>query len=326
MLATAAGCHGWLTECEHGWLTECEHGWLTECESPLIDPSLLLWVTPHCSCGSQVNGCFDAGMAYVSLSRVRTLGGLRFQKHCPNSLDCNGCAACACSLTPHAVRAHPEVKAFYAMSHELSATAAAFAERLEEAVAAAPTVPAPTVPAPTVPAPTVPAPTIPAPTDPALAAPSEPNASLPLPLPSLIAAAADNSASRSAAAASAGCNSAAPPAPPAPPPAPPVPMPAPPSCLPNCMPPLGSHVRKTLSDAARALRCLGPREIAELAASLAQRIDVPQALRVQAHALHVKAIALSPGDVGDAPKERDAIQGWWTVPPVQDTKVRLALG
>ena len=287
MLATAAGCHGWLTECE----------------SPLIDPSLLLWVTPHCSCGSQVNGCFDAGMAYVSLSRVRTLGGLRFQKHCPNSLDCDGCAACACSLTPHAVRAHPEVKAFYAMSHELSATAAAFAERLEEAVAAAPTVPAPTIPAPT---------------DPALASPSEPNASLPLPLPSLIAAAADNSASRSAAAASAGCNSAAPPAPP---PAPPVPMPAPPSC-----PPLGSHVRKTLSDAARALRCLGPREIAELAASLAQRIDVPQALRVQAHALHVKAIALSPGDVGDAPKERDAIQGWWTVPPVQDTKVRLALG
>ena len=214
------------------------------------------------------------------------------------------------------------MKAFYAMSHELSATAAAFAERLEEAVAAAPTVPAPTVPAPTVPAPTVPAPTIPAPTDPALASPSEPNASLPLPLPSLIAAAADNSASRSAAAASAaasaGCNSAAPPAPP---PAPPVPMPAPPSC-----PPLGSHVRKTLSDAARALRCLGPREIAELAASLAQRIDVPQALRVQAHALHVKAITLSPGDVGDAPKERDAIQGWWTVPPVQDTKVRLALG
>ena len=252
-------------------------------------------------------------MAYVSLSRVRTLGGLRFQKHCPNSLDCDGCAACACSLTPHAVRAHPEVKAFYAMSHELSATAAAFAERLEEAVAAAPTVPAPTIPAPT---------------DPALASPSDPNASLPLPLPSLIAAAADDSASRSAAAASAGCNSAGcnSAAPPAPPPAPPVPMPAPPSCLPNCMPPLGSHVRKTLSDAARALRCLGPREIAELAASLAQRIDVPQALRVQAHALHVKAIALSPGDVGDAPKERDAIQGWWTVPPVQDTKVRLALG
>jgi hypothetical protein len=47
---------------------------------------------------------------------------------------------------------------------------------------------------------------------------------------------------------------------------------------------------------------------------------------VQAHALHVKAIALSPGEVGDAPnmapKERDAIQGWWTVPPVQDTKAR----
>ena len=250
-------------------------------------------------------------MAYVSLSRVRTLGGLRFQKHCPNSLDCDGCTACACSLTPQAVRAHPEVKAFYAMSHELSATAAAFAQRLEEVVAAAPTVPAPTVPAPTVPAPTVPAPTIPAPTIPAptvpaptvpaLASPSEPNASLPL--PSLEAAAADDSAASNAAAAS-----------------------TPPSCLPNCLPPLGTHVRKALSDAARALRCLGPRETAELAASLAQRIDVPQALRVQAHALHIKAIALSPGEVGDAPnkapKERDAIQGWWTVPPVQDTKAR----
>ena len=230
-------------------------------------------------------------MAYVSLSRVRTLGGLRFQKHCPNSLDCDGCTACACSLTPQAVRAHPEVKAFYAMSHELSATAAAFAQRLEEVVAAAPTIPAPTVPAPTVPAPTIPA----------LASPSEPNASLPL--PSLEAAAADDSAASNAAAAS-----------------------TPPSCLPNCLPPLGTHVRKALSDAARALRCLGPRETAELAASLAQRIDVPQALRVQAHALHVKAIALSPGEVGDAPnmapKERDAIQGWWTVPPVQDTKAR----
>ena len=258
----------------------------------LIAPSLLLL---------QVNGCFDAGMAYVSLSRVRTLGGLRFQKHCPNSLDCDGCTACACSLTPQAVRAHPEVKAFYAMSHELSATAAAFAQRLEEVVAAAPTIPAPTVPAPTVPAPTVPAPTVPAPTVPALASPSEPNASLPL--PSLEAAAADDSAASNAAAAS-----------------------TPPSCLPNCLPPLGTHVRKALSDAARALRCLGPRETAELAASLAQRIDVPQALRVQAHALHVKAIALSPGEVGDAPnmapKERDAIQGWWTVPPVQDTKAR----
>ena len=58
----------------------------------------------------QVNGCFDAGMAYVSLSRVRTLQGLTFQRHCRNSLDCTGCHQCYCQLTPGAIRAHQDVK------------------------------------------------------------------------------------------------------------------------------------------------------------------------------------------------------------------------
>ena len=40
----------------------------------------------------QTSGCFDAGMAYVAISRVRSLGGLRFRRLCPDSLSCAGCA------------------------------------------------------------------------------------------------------------------------------------------------------------------------------------------------------------------------------------------
>ena len=40
----------------------------------------------------QTTGCFDAGMAYVAISRVRSLGGLRFRRLCPDSLSCAGCA------------------------------------------------------------------------------------------------------------------------------------------------------------------------------------------------------------------------------------------
>ena len=40
----------------------------------------------------QTTGCFDAGMAYVAISRVRSLDGLRFRRLCPDSLSCAGCA------------------------------------------------------------------------------------------------------------------------------------------------------------------------------------------------------------------------------------------
>ena len=77
----------------------------------------------------QVNGCFDPGMCYVSLSRVRKLSGLRFQRHCPHSLDCEGCSTCALRLTPASVRAHQDVTTYYALALELEAATNAAAER-----------------------------------------------------------------------------------------------------------------------------------------------------------------------------------------------------
>ena len=64
--------------------------------------------------------------------------------------------------------------------------------------------------------------------------------------------------------------------------------------------------------------------MARLAAQLAERIDVPQPLRVVASALHAKAQALNPGQRGEASSGRGrratGVEGWWTVPPQQDTK------
>ena len=54
----------------------------------------------------QTSGCFD--MAYVSLSRVRSLGGLRFQRHCMNNLRAKG-APRARALSAADVRAHADV-------------------------------------------------------------------------------------------------------------------------------------------------------------------------------------------------------------------------
>ena len=70
----------------------------------------------------------------------------------------------------------------------------------------------------------------------------------------------------------------------------------------------------------------GRSAIAEKAARLAERIDVPQRVRVIAAGLHAKANALNPGERGEASTGRgragSGIEGWWTLPPQPDTKVQ----
>ena len=218
----------------------------------------------------QVNGCFDAGMAYVSLSRVRGLGGLKFQRHCSASLDCPGCPGCCCSLSPSSVRAHSDVKTFYALATELDAAVAATASRVDAYCAQQAQQHAQTA-----------------------------------------AAAAGGSSSAAADGAPAAAAADAP---------------ADASAGTAAAPGLSASLRAELTQEAARLRSLGPCGIAELSASLAVRIDVPQPLRVAFSALHAKASAINPGQVGEASTGRGrrgaGVEGWWTLPPVAETKAQ----
>jgi hypothetical protein len=132
------------------------------------------------------------------------------------SLDCVGCHACCLALTPAAVRAHADVKTYYALAHELEHAVKATAARI-------------------------------------------------------------------------------------------------------------IHEAPQLRAAAEELSALGACEIAECTARLAERIDVPQSVRVLASQLHAKALALNPGERGEiSGRERGrsgtGVEGWWGIAPQPDNK------
>jgi thioredoxin-like negative regulator of GroEL len=84
-------------------------------------------------------------------------------------------------------------------------------------------------------------------------------------------------------------------------------------------------------DEAEAICEEGPRSIAEASRRLAERIDLPNALKRKAHEAFFAAQALNPGEVGAAcggwahhpPTHR--IKGWWSVMPQCDSKVNRKL-
>lgn len=60
----------------------------------------------------QTRGSFAPGQAYVAISRVRSLRGLRFRKVCLD-LSCDGCPSCRCPLEMRDVHVDPQVTRFY---------------------------------------------------------------------------------------------------------------------------------------------------------------------------------------------------------------------
>ncbi|KAL1520085.1 hypothetical protein AB1Y20_023560 [Prymnesium parvum] len=155
----------------------------------------------------QISGCFDAGMAYVSVSRVKSLAGLRFQRNCSRVLRCDGCAACRCPLTLADVHVNGDVKHYYRLANELDVAVA-------ETVAQLRTV---------------------------------------------------------------------------------------------------DSLAREADEIVRG----GPRQIAELARAMSQRIDLPTPIKRLASALSAKAQALNPG-LRDSPSQDKAaggIRGWWTIAP-----------
>ena len=74
-----------------------------------------------------------------------------------------------------------------------------------------------------------------------------------------------------------------------------------------------------LAREAEALLHSGPREVAELARSMAERIDLPLPVKQLARALCAKAQALNPGERNQPPTGRGragvGVEGWWSIPP-----------
>ena len=74
-----------------------------------------------------------------------------------------------------------------------------------------------------------------------------------------------------------------------------------------------------LASEAEALQHSGPRQVAELARSMAQRIDLPLPTKQLAKTLSTKAQALNPGEREQPPTGRGragvGVEGWWSIPP-----------
>ena len=107
-----------------------------KCERLQIPLKVAWAVTIHKSQGMTLNaasvkvaGSFEKGMAYVALSRVSSLAGLRLRCVCIN-LDCHGCDGCRCELQPEHVTANEDVARFYTSSRAFSAATAQLADEL----------------------------------------------------------------------------------------------------------------------------------------------------------------------------------------------------
>ena len=183
-------------------------------------------------------------MAYVSISRVRSLRGLRFARSCKRDLDCLGCAQCTCELTPADARAHGDVRTFYRLAAELRAAVDCLAARLERAGEMG----------------------------------------------------EEGDDAEEGLALGLG---------------------------------LGLGLGQGCAADAEQLRALGPRGAHELCSALAQRIDVPLALRQQAAGVAARAAALNPGERGEASRGRGrkgtGVEGWWTLPPKCEGRQSRAL-
>ena len=79
----------------------------------------------------KIEGCFDAGMAYVAPSRVRDIDNLRFRRLC-DSLICEGCATCRCALSLSEIKVRPEVRCFYDLLTEMQDSAKQLAAALND--------------------------------------------------------------------------------------------------------------------------------------------------------------------------------------------------
>jgi hypothetical protein len=70
-----------------------------------------------------VAGCFDSGMAYVALSRVRKLRALHFRRPCEVQ-GCEGCEKCRCALSLKDIKVSAHAKGYYALVAEAQRLAA----------------------------------------------------------------------------------------------------------------------------------------------------------------------------------------------------------